>query len=39
MTLFAISAPENRMFRLVVERYFDGEADLLTERILAAQDS
>lgn len=37
MTLFAIAAPEHPIFSLVIERYFDGEWDPVTERILAAE--
>jgi uncharacterized protein (DUF1810 family) len=34
MTLFARADPEARIFQQVLDRYFDGEADAATERLL-----
>jgi uncharacterized protein (DUF1810 family) len=38
MTLFARAAPENPLFREVVERYFGGVPDEATDRLLARPD-
>lgn len=35
MTLFSHAAPEEPLFRQVLERYYDGSADERTERLLA----
>ena len=35
MTLFALAAPDDVVFRDVLDRYFDGEPDPLTVRLLA----
>jgi uncharacterized protein (DUF1810 family) len=34
MTLFAHAAPEERLFQQVLDRYFEGEHDRETERLL-----
>jgi uncharacterized protein (DUF1810 family) len=34
MTLFLRAAPEQPVFAMVLDRYFDGEADLATDRLL-----
>jgi uncharacterized protein (DUF1810 family) len=39
MTLFASAAPGEPAFRQVLERYYDGQADAATERLLAATES
>jgi uncharacterized protein (DUF1810 family) len=36
MTLFLAAAPDEEVFRRVLDRFFDGLADPVTERILAA---
>jgi uncharacterized protein (DUF1810 family) len=36
MTLFAHADPDNPLFRGVLDAYFDGAADQVTERLLAA---
>jgi uncharacterized protein (DUF1810 family) len=38
MTLFARAAPDEPIFRAVLDRHYGGEADPATERILAAGD-
>ncbi len=39
MTLFGLAAPGDPVFPRVLERYFDGQSDAATERLLAATDS
>jgi uncharacterized protein (DUF1810 family) len=39
MTLFALAAPGESTFTRVLERYYDGQTDAATERLLAAMDS
>ena len=39
MTLFALAAPDKPAFTQVLERYYDGQTDAATERLLAATDS
>ena len=34
MTLFHHAAPDERLFERVLERYFDGAADLMTDALL-----
>jgi len=34
MTLFLRAAPDEQVFRRVLDRYFDGEADAATDRLL-----
>jgi uncharacterized protein (DUF1810 family) len=36
MTLFASAAPDVKVFQKVLDRYFDGERDELTDRLLGA---
>ena len=36
MTLFARAAPDEPVFRLVLERYFDGAHDPRTDELLAS---
>jgi uncharacterized protein (DUF1810 family) len=38
MTLFAVADPAEAMFAQALQRYFDGERDPMTERLLAAQE-
>jgi uncharacterized protein (DUF1810 family) len=37
MTLFARAAPDRAVFQQVIDRYFDGEPDAATDRILASR--
>ena len=39
MTLFALAAPGDPTFAAVLERYYDGQTDAATERLLAATES
>jgi uncharacterized protein (DUF1810 family) len=39
MTLFLRAAPEEQIFRRVLEHYFGGEADAATDRLLAGSPS
>jgi uncharacterized protein (DUF1810 family) len=39
MTLFALAAPGDPTFGQVLERYYDGQADAATERLLTATES
>ena len=39
MTLFALAAPGDPTFTQVLERYYDGQTDAATERLLAATES
>jgi uncharacterized protein (DUF1810 family) len=39
MTLFGLAAPHDPAFMRVLKRYYDGQADAATERLLAAMDS
>jgi uncharacterized protein (DUF1810 family) len=39
MTLFGLAAPEDPTFTRVLERYYDGQTDAATERLLAATES
>ena len=39
MTLFALAAPSEPTFAQVLERYYDGQTDAATERLLAATES
>lgn len=34
LTLFALAAPENDLFRKALERFYNGEMDVVTERLL-----
>jgi uncharacterized protein (DUF1810 family) len=38
MTLFAVADPAEALFAQVLQRYFDGEPDPMTEHLLAAQE-
>ncbi|MCU1574212.1 MAG: hypothetical protein JWO93_2294 [Micrococcaceae bacterium] len=38
MTLFAVADPAEALFAQVLDRYFDGQPDPLTERLLAGQE-
>ena len=39
MTLFALAAPGDAAVPRVLERYYDGQTDAATERLLAATES
>lgn len=34
LTLFALVAPENELFKTALERFYNGEMDVVTERLL-----
>ncbi len=38
MTLFALAAPHDATFQAVLRRYYDGQADAATERLIATTD-